>query len=242
MKEVVVRSPMLFLVTYPFSAEIETKQMSWLPFIENMTGHLAWPLVMIVLLIVLRKHVGALADRIEEFSFGGAKFTWKKKLAEGARIIDSESRPGFNPPTEAPEPKQEPAERSPDDKRAEIARDFTRRRATQHETISRSAFGQVLSGLDEVDKTLFDIGDAMGIDAASAPSVMHSLVVHGNVPPSIGKLYDTLRDARNLIAHSATLPDEKEASEYLRQTNFLRGALQSLKDLTPTRAEREKFE
>jgi uncharacterized protein YutE (UPF0331/DUF86 family) len=90
--------------------------------------------------------------------------------------------------------------------------------------------------LDQVDKTLFDIGDAMGLDTAESSSVMYSLLAHGNVPPSIGKLYDTLRDARNLIAHSVTLPDEKEASEYLRQTTFLRNALENLKQMLPRKA------
>ena len=71
---------------------------------------------------------------------------------------------------------------------------------------------------------------------------MHSLVMHGNVPPSIGKLYDTLRDARNLVAHLVTLPDEKEVNEYLRQTHYLMAVLQNLKQMMPTRAERERFE
>jgi hypothetical protein len=210
--------------------------MDWLTFFAAVIGHLAWPTVIGVLLIVLRKHLGALAERIEEFSFGGAKFTWKKKLAEGALIIDHEPKPELAAPADQPVSKHEPAERSPDETRQRIARDFTRRRAIRREILDRSAFGKVLSGLDQVDKTLFDIGDAMGLDTAESSSVMYSLVAHGNVPPSIGKLYDTLRDARNLIAHSVTLPDEKEASEYLRQTTFLRNALENLKQMLPRKA------
>lgn len=214
--------------------------MDSLTFFAAMTGHIMWPLVIIVLLILIRKHIGALADRIEEFSFGGAKFTWKKKLEEGAKIIEHEPKPELTAPTEISKQQQE-LPLSPNEKRGRIATNFARRRASRKELIDRTAFGQVLSGLDDVDKELFEIADTMGFDPASASSVMHTLLMHGNVPPSIGKLYNTLRDARNLIAHSATLPADAEADEYLRQTHYLLGVLQNLKPMLPTRAEREQF-
>jgi hypothetical protein len=59
--------------------------MDWLQFISAVIGHLAWPALIIALLIVLRRHVEALADRLEDFSFGGAKFVWKKALYGGSR-------------------------------------------------------------------------------------------------------------------------------------------------------------
>jgi hypothetical protein len=204
--------------------------MDSLTFIATMTGHIMWPLVIVVLLFLLRKHIGALADRIEEFSFGGAKFVWKKKLAEGAIIIEHEPQPELTPPNKQPQSK--------DEKREKIAKGIIRRREMRRQLLINSAFGKVLSGLDEVDKVLFEIADGMGFDPASASSVMYSLVGHGNVPPSIGKLYDTLRDARNLIAHSPSLPDEKEANEYLRQTHYLMSVLENFRQIMPTRAER----
>ena len=217
--------------------------MDWLAFIATMTGHVMWPLVIIVLLILLRKHIGALADRIEEFSFGGAKFVWKKKLAEGASIIEHEPQPELTAlGKDRVESPPETSARSGDEKREKIAKDFTHRRAMRREILNSSSFGKVLSGLDEVDRILFEIADSLGFDPASASSVMYSLVAHGNVPPNIGKLYDTLRDARNLIAHSVTLPDEKEANEYLRQTQYLMSVLGNLKQMLPTRNERDGFQ
>jgi hypothetical protein len=220
--------------------------MDWLTFIATMTGHVMWPLVIIVLLILVRKHIGALAERIEEFSFGGAKFIWRKKLEQGAIIIDHEPKPELTGPTVQPAPKldrpPEPRAQTGDDKRAKIAKEFAHRREMRREYLSSSSFGRVLSGLDEVDRILFEIADRMGFDPASASSVMYSLLAHGNVPPSIGKLYETLRDARNLIARSGTLPDEKETEEYLRQTHFLQGALANLKDMMPTPSERGQVE
>jgi hypothetical protein len=57
-------------------------------------------------------------------------------------------------------------------------------------------------------------------------------------PERIGKLYDTLRDARNLLAHSHTLPDEPEAVEYVRQTSYLRAILQILKESLKPKADK----
>jgi hypothetical protein len=222
--------------------------MDWLTFVAAMTGHIMWPLVIIVLLILLRKHLGVLADRIEEFSFGGAKFTWKKKLEEGAKIIEHEPTPQLTPPKEQagaadkPEARPDAVPESADKKRERIAKGIVRRREMRKQLLMSSAFGKVLSGLDEVDKLLFEIADVMGFDPASASAVMYSMVAHGNVPPSIGKLYDTLRDARNLIAHSPNLPDEKEATEYLRQTQYLVSVLGHLKQMMPSREDRERFE
>lgn len=45
--------------------------MEWLQFIDGMTGHLAWPIVALVVVFSLRKHLGSLAERLLELSFGG---------------------------------------------------------------------------------------------------------------------------------------------------------------------------
>jgi hypothetical protein len=71
----------------------------------------------------------------------------------------------------------------------------------------------------------------MGIDAAQASS----RDVRSRCPEA---LYDTLRDARNLLAHSQTLPDEPEAVEYVRQTSYLRAMLQILKESLKPKADK----
>ena len=56
----------IFLLTYPFAPNTaESSPMSWLQFVEAMTGHLAWPLVMIMLAFALRKYWGALPSRLD---------------------------------------------------------------------------------------------------------------------------------------------------------------------------------
>src|SRR5882672_12010517 len=81
--------------------------MDWLQFIAAVIGHLAWPLVIIVLFAILRKHMGALADRLLEFSFGGAKITFDKILQRGAEIIEKAPPPQLPKPPEQPELKLE---------------------------------------------------------------------------------------------------------------------------------------
>jgi hypothetical protein len=46
--------------------------MDWLQFISAIIGHVAWPIVILVLIVSVRRHLGSLAERILELSFGGA--------------------------------------------------------------------------------------------------------------------------------------------------------------------------
>jgi uncharacterized protein YutE (UPF0331/DUF86 family) len=202
--------------------------MDWLQFTSAIVGHLAWPSVLIVLFIILRKHMGALADRMLEFNFGGAKILFDKALEKGAEIIEQEPLPKLPPPTEAPELKLEPPHIESDDK-------F--RTSNSNRLVVRNDFGpgkstsalKILDALEQVDNLLFDIGDAMGIDAAEASSVMYSLVAQKKIPRSFLKLYQALREARDVIAHTYALPDNTEADEYRRQAAYLTRFLTRLK-------------
>jgi hypothetical protein len=51
-------------------------------------------------------------------------------------------------------------------------------------------------------------------------------------------LYETLRDAGNLIAHTHALPNENEAKEYVRQASYLTVYLDLLSDAI--KAEQDK--
>jgi ABC-type transporter lipoprotein component MlaA len=80
-----------------------------------------------------------------------------------------------------------------------------------------------------VDNLLFEIGDKIGVDAATPLSVMYTLVASKLVGQQISDFYENLRDARNLISHAQTVPDEREALEYVRQADFLLASLSVLK-------------
>jgi len=69
----------------------------------------------------------------------------------------------------------------------------------------------------------------MGVDAAEPSSVIYSLLARDLVPDSLARLYFTLRDARNVIAHTQALPDDRDAEEFARQVDYLEAFLILLK-------------
>jgi uncharacterized protein YutE (UPF0331/DUF86 family) len=175
--------------------------------------------------------MGTLADRLLEFSFGGAKITFDKILEKGAELIEKAPLPELGKPDKEPQLQLEPPA-SPELKegpRRRLLGRFKNPRRQREEFLNRSALVQIISGLEEVDRILYEIGDRLGIDAASPISVMHSLAAKAIVGKETAHLYDTLRDARNLIAHTNALPDDSEAIEYVRQASYLRGMLELVK-------------
>ena len=59
--------------------------MDWLTFISKLIGDLAWPAVVVCLLLLLRPYLGGLAQRLEELTLpGGARAKFRDDL-EAAR-------------------------------------------------------------------------------------------------------------------------------------------------------------
>jgi hypothetical protein len=206
--------------------------MDWLQFIAAIVGHLAWPLVLISLAIILRNHIGSMADRLIELSFGGAKITLERKLEEGASIIKRAPRQEIYESIEPPSQKQKESD-APAVVDTPPKPTFPRRHRTRDSLQGKalweaSAVGQIISGYEQVESVLFDIGDTIGMDPAQASSVMHTLVNKGFVDKEIADLYGTMKDARNLVAHAQALPNEREALEYVRQAAYLRQVLLNL--------------
>jgi hypothetical protein len=208
--------------------------MDWLQFISAIIGHVAWPTVMIVLFVILRKHMGALADRVLEFSFAGAKITFDKYLVKGAELIAESPAPQL-PSPEEPQLNLERSRSVETNPRKEGSyveqpvRNYLRKFLSDTRKEKMVNLIRVLTSLDEIDRMLFDIGDLMGIDVAEASSVMYSLLAQKKIPKSMFGLYQTLRSAKEVIEHTHALPDQQEVSEYMRQTNFLKKFLELLK-------------
>ena len=199
--------------------------MDWFQFIATVIGHIAWPAVMIVLLIVLRHHVGALADRLEEFSFGGAKFVWKKTLREAAEIIKD-----IDPREETKVPEKPVEHRT----RAIPGRYRTVDAASPTNALWRvTTIGAIISNYAEVEAVLFDIGDMIGIDAAAAWSVMGELRRRKLVSPLFSDLFEKVRMARNIVAHGQAFVSPDDEQEYARLTTYVKDALIQLRQRLP---------
>jgi len=221
---------MLVLATYPFSAELEPP-MSVLQFIDSMAGHLAWPVVVLLLIYLLRKELTALTGRVVEMSFAGAKFKFGQLIAKGTEIVD-------DAPPESAEAAAEQAalfterlaqlERENEAVRARLDQslsDFTAsnalRRAIGAIETGDTAARNVLAAFDGVERALNQAGEALGVKAKGI-TLMRVLLTRNFVGQEEFELYQSLRAARNAMAHGqSNLPNDAEALEFLRQASFL---------------------
>jgi hypothetical protein len=196
--------------------------MNWLQFIAAVVGHLAWPTVILIVVFGVRKHLGSLAERILELSFGGAKVTFDKALQKGAEIIDVS-------PTSAqpmPPPETEPELPPP------VGNDELTSATGSHPDIKLSnalwlstGIGRIISAYETIDELLREIGDMIGLKTKNGAQIIESLYRRGLIAEEMRQLYRGLRDARNAVAHARALPNEEEIVEYTRQASYLNAFL-----------------
>jgi hypothetical protein len=190
--------------------------MTWLQFISEMVGHLAWPIVVLIVLYAIREHLRSLAERVLELSFPGLTLKFDKLLSEGAEIVEHAPLPKLAPPETADE----------GNKLAEQLKIYRR----LEEIRSRSGVGQILATYADIEKTIKELGEAVGRPNESVPEIMRYLWQKELVPPGFSKLYDNLREGRNLVADRRAALSENEIAEYIRQASFFNASLLSILD------------
>ena len=156
--------------------------MDWLQFISAIIGHVAWPIVILVVIVSVRRHLGSLAERILELSFGGATVKFDKLLSKGAEIIEhapvsQQSELPLPPPTKTDKPVFPP-------------------RSGQERTGASS----LLVSFDTVETILDRIGKAMNSKERGL-SLIGALIEREVVPEDISELYTTLKAARDAVVH-----------------------------------------
>jgi hypothetical protein len=83
----------------------------------------------------------------------------------------------------------------------------------------------IFDGYVRIEDALEELAELLGINARNG-SLMRVLEKRGIVTPELLELYNTLRLARNSIAHGkADLPNEAETQEYIMQAGLLAGML-----------------
>ncbi|QOZ55154.1 hypothetical protein [Bradyrhizobium sp. CCBAU 53338] len=175
----------------------------------------------------LRKQIGALAERILELSFGGATVKFGQLLEKGTEILD-EAKPlpapdlpsaleekYEMPPVTAPAPEIVPPPAIP------VA---PVQRAAPLSTGDGSS-ESVFNAFEGVNDALQQLSEALQIRSRGGALIV-KLVKAGHIPMEAVDLYETLRKARNAIAHGeAQIPNAAEALEFARQASSLRGLL-----------------
>ena len=176
--------------------------MDWKAFIASVLRSLTWPSVVIVLLFLLRKHLGGMADRIEELTLpGGAKAKFVKALDEARaekELVAVESGPLDQKVSEV------------DARRLELANRFPE--------------AAVMEAYKDVEALVLELRDALDLPPrTNFRRVVSRLVEQGLVAHEVQLLFENLQQARNASAHagSANRITPGEALEYMAQAEFL---------------------
>jgi hypothetical protein len=185
-------------------------QMSWLQFIDSMVGRLAWPVVVLIVLIAVRKHLGSLAERILELRFGGATVKFETALSKGNELIE-----------EAPTPSPEPSTTSTEADRI-LVNTIARLKKWRKE-----GYAGIPLAYQEIDNTLREIGEQLNVNERDK-TLMRTLRARNLISPEHLELYSALRTARNAVTHGNVHPNTMQVTEFTRQAAFLLTALQEV--------------
>jgi hypothetical protein len=173
--------------------------MDWKSFIASMVGSLAWPIVVLTLLILLRKNLGALAERIEEFSFGGAKAVFRKNLAEAReRELSLRAHSDIKPSNILTKP--------------DLAEFMT-----SYPDLA------VIDAFRDVEELLIATRDALDLPAQmNLPTIVRKLMERQLINRETAQLFENLRRARNAAAHQRGSITPGEATDFKDSAAVLR--------------------
>ena len=176
--------------------------MDWKAFIASIFGSLAWPFVVITLLVLLRKHLPGLAKRIEEITLpGGVKAKFDKALDEGR--IESELVPAESWPVDRKVTIQ-------DERHLELAKQFPEAAVMEAYKVVEKLLLQLRSRLDLPSRT-------------NLRGVVSHLVERGVLTREVQPLFESFQQARNASAHvgDANKITPGEAIAYMEQAELL---------------------
>jgi hypothetical protein len=211
----------LFLTTQPVAEKtVESPPLSWLQFVDNTIGHLAWPIIVLIIIMLVHPHLKALVDRILEFSFGGATVKFGQFLTQGTDIVDEAAKEDTRI---APQLSSRRFISNGPRLVAAGPEDFGI--AVLPEARAGQPVHNIFAAFAEVEEWLENIGAALKIKARNG-ALMGMLLKRGLLSQDCMEVYDNLRLARNAVAHGrAAMPTVAEGLEYVRQANFLNDKL-----------------
>jgi hypothetical protein len=186
--------------------------MDWLQFSASIIGSLAWPLVVIVLLLLLRTRIGGLADRLQEISLpAGANAKFEKALGEA---------------------KERSQQVDPAVREAQLQRPLAEAHDPFVQLANHFPEAAIMQCFRELEKKL---GEMVGLldlptNRRDPTSVIEELRFEGYIDHNTQSLFEELRLARNIAAH-ATGPNRVSpgaALEFRAQTLTLFDVLEKV--------------
>jgi hypothetical protein len=181
--------------------------MNGLQFFSSLIADLAWPVVVVILALVFRKHIAGLIGRIKSYKGLGQELTFGDRLADAENSVEEAAR---SVPINETDPRQiDKSEPSPLARDAEANPSFVVIRAWE----------QVVDAVN----ALAEIG--MPGKYSRSPGFSTSLLRDLQRAELVGPEFVTatfeLRDLRNKVAHGMHNPTPGEAVAYAESANSL---------------------
>jgi hypothetical protein len=174
--------------------------MTWLQFIASIVQSVAWPLAVVFGLWLVRRHLGALLERMLELHLpGGTKIILRNVLAKNEQIIKQIELPKVETPKQISPP--------------------------QAEIVDPTA--RIINAWAQVEEIVRVVGEQFGVhwNAAGLQLIINELRNREQIAPETYNLFQNLRTVRNSVAHARLSPTDSEADQYVSQAEVLKEAL-----------------
>lgn len=190
--------------------------MDWRSFIASLVGSLSWPIVLVVLLIVLRKQIAGLADRLHEITIpGGGKASFERKIekareeTEGLILESQLDLEALSPRANEP-----------------IEKDFIEMAEAIPEYVVVAAYADVEKLLVQLAKEL----DQPPLKRRLGPGFFGYLEGIKLITPQITEVLIDLYQAREIATHAKgeNRISPGQAIEFLRQSRILQDVLERI--------------
>jgi hypothetical protein len=183
--------------------------MNWMAFIASLTGSLAWPVAVLAIFFLLRKHIAALLPLLRELKYKDVQLTFGERVRElAAEVVDV-----------LPEPAETPA--------------LGEGELSHLERLGRlSPRAAILEAWIPVEQAALKLAVARGItltrDArVAARGVAEALARAGAISEEEAMLFNALRRLRNEAAHAVEFTTPRDSvAEYIELSQRLAAALQ----------------
>jgi hypothetical protein len=182
--------------------------MDWLQFISSIINSLAWPAAVVVFLLIIRKRLGGLVERLIELHLpGGAKAIFKEALAEGRVIIERSG--GVTASTPIQDKLYSPGSAPSRDYRVRILDIF-------QDVIEQMILLARERGFEEKKGSINDM--------------IENFLRSNQIDRALVDLYERLRKARNAILHVGAMDlSDREIGEFIEQAKVLEKKLGELR-------------
>ena len=198
--------------------------LNWLGFFAAVTASLAWPLVIVTVVLLFRLEIMRLLKNLSEVSYGGATFKISREIEHAQARAEIVLPQPVVPPSPA-------APQSASDRPAE----FMTREHVVHLALAAPAM-LVLESWQEIEREARAALTRAGIQSKNATTAGHLMALRasGVLPDDAYGVIENLRRIRNEAAHSSK--DAVGPKEALQYVSAAERAVQALRNIQSPQA------